>query len=417
MEFVRLCPACHSERPAQEMYCQNTIDDNACSWLLMNVTQTPKGGKILIEETPIVNISRHCTNGHEVQAGDFMCMECGADIEVLPAPEKSANAKQVDEYQIIKSVMAERTTKECFIVKDAADKEYFLTLYFENSEPDKGIYKVLDKMDTDHIATLIKTGDYNGRFFEVSERISGGSLDQLGYLDVDKIEKLVNEVGRAIHDLSEAGIRHRDICPKNLLLRNPESFDVVIIDYSSARLSDYDLDTDTPIELTRYTAPEAIIGGISPASDWWSLGMIVLEHITKGTFFEKINDKAFMIHLITRGVDIPPSIDARILLLLKGLLFRDPLKRWNWEQVNKWLKKEEVEVPLEHLTTSTEKEKKITLGSESYTNVAFFALAAAEEEHWEEGVVLFNSGSLASWVTEVLGNHKKAAAVRDLRNK
>ncbi|TDS14198.1 superfamily I DNA and/or RNA helicase [Maribacter caenipelagi] len=417
MEFVRLCPACHSERPVQEMYCQNTVDDTGCSWLLMNVTQTPKGGKIEIEESPIVKNARHCTNGHEVQAGDFMCMECGADIEVLPTPEKIAKAQQIDEYQIIKSVKAERTTKECFLVKDAADKEYFLTLYFENSEPDKSIYKVLEKMDTDHIATLIKTGDYNGRFFEVSELISDGSLDTLGYLPIDKIEKLVNEVGRAIHKLSEAGIRHRDICPKNLLLRDSASFDVVIIDYSSARLSDYDLDTDTPIELTRYTAPEAIIGGISPASDWWSLGMIVLDHITKGTFFEKINDKAFMIHLITRGVDIPSSIDARILLLLKGLLTRDPLKRWNWEQVDKWLKKEEVEVPVEQISTSTKKEKKITLGSADYTNVAFFALAAAEEEHWEEGVSLFNSGSLASWVTEVFGNDKKAAAVRNLRNK
>ncbi|MDF4204310.1 AAA domain-containing protein [Maribacter sp. SA7] len=417
MEFVRLCPACNSERPVQEMYCQNTVNDATCSWLLMNVTQTPKGGKVEIENTPVVQNARYCTNGHEVQPNDFMCMECSADIETLTTAHENTNTQQIDEYQIVKTVKAQRTTKECFIVKDAADKEYFLTLYFENSEPDKGLYKVLDKMDSDHIATLIKTGEWNGRFFEVSECIDGGSLDKLGYLELDKIEKLVDEVGRAIHDFSEAGIRHRDICPKNLLLRDSENFDVVIIDYSSARLSDYDLDTDTPIELTRYTAPEAIIGGVSPASDWWSLGMIVLEHITKGEFFENINDKAFMIHLITRGVDIPPTIDERILHLLKGLLYRDPVKRWNWEQVDKWLKNEKVLAPVEHLTTTTKKEKKITLGSESYTNVAFFALAAAEEEHWEEGLSLFNSGSLASWVSEVLGNDQKSAAVRDLRNK
>lgn len=364
MEFVRLCPACNSERPVQEMYCQNTVNDATCSWLLMNVTQTPKGGKVEIENTPVIQNARYCTNGHEVQPNDFMCMECGADIETLTTTHENNNTQQIDEYQIVKSVKTQRTTKECYLVKDAADKEYFLTLYFENSEPDKGIYKVLDKMDSDHIATLIKTGEWNGRFFEVSECIDGGSLDELGYLELDKIEKLVDEVGRAIHDFSEAGIRHRDICPKNLLLRDSENFDIVIIDYSSARLSDYDLDTDTPIELTRYTAPEAIIGGISPASDWWSLGMIVLEHITKGEFFENINDKAFMIHLITRGVDIPPTIDERILHLLKGLLYRDPVKRWNWEQVDKWLKNEEVLAPVEYLTTTTKKEKKITLGSE-----------------------------------------------------
>ena len=417
MEFVRICPACHSERPIQEMYCQNSVGETVCSWLLMNVTQTPKGGKVEILNEEVVNTRRYCTNGHEVELTDFMCMECGADIETQSVSDQTVANSKIDDYLIIQSVTTNRTTKECFIVKDEADQEYFLTLYHENSEPDKAIYNVLDKADSDHIAVLIKTGYWENRFFEVSELISGGSLDKLGYLEIDKIEKLVDEIGRAIHDLSEAGLRHRDICSENILLRDSESFDLVIIDYSSARLSDYDLDTDTPLELTRYTAPEAIIGGISPASDWWSLGMIVLEQTTRGTFFENINNKAFMIHLITRGVDIPASIDERLLLLLKGLLTRDPLKRWNWKQVDKWLKGEYVETFFEEDKTPSQKEKKIKLGSESYTNIAFFALAAAEEQNWEEGLSLFTSGSLGSWVSEILGNEEKSAAVRDLRNR
>ena len=417
MEFVRICPACHSERPIQEMYCQNSIGETICSWLLMNVTQTPKGGKVEIVTEEATNTTRYCTNGHEVQLADFMCMECGADIETQSKSDQTVKANKIDDYLIIQSVTTNRTTKECFIVKDETDKEYFLTLYHENSEPDKAIYNVLEQADSDHIAVLIKTGYWENRFFEVSERISGGSLEKLGYLEIDKIEKLVDEIGRAIHDLSEAGLRHRDICPENILLRDPKSFDLVIIDYSSARLSDYDLDTDTPLELTKYTAPEAIIGGISPASDWWSLGMIVLEQITRGTFFENINNKAFMIHLITRGVDIPSSIDERVLLLLRGLLTRDPLKRWNWKQVAKWLKGEYVEAFFEEAKTSAQKEKKIKLGSESHTNIAFFALAAAEEQHWDEGLSLFTSGSLGSWVGEIPENQEKAAAVRDLRNR
>jgi len=31
-----------------------------------------------------------------------------------------------------------------------------------------------------------------------------------------------------------------------------------------------------------YTAPEAILGGVAAASDWWSLGMILLEQVTRG---------------------------------------------------------------------------------------------------------------------------------------
>lgn len=417
MKYVRLCPACNSERPVTEMYCQNIIGDSTCSWLLMNVAQTPVGGRIEIKHETEESIKPFCENGHEVGEGDFMCMECGADILELTVKEKETN-KQIDAYTIVESIKISGATKECFLVKDSDGKRFFLTYYHENSEPDKAIYDVLHRADVDHIARLVKTGYWNNRFFEVSEHIQGGSLNDLEYIKENRIETLVNEIGRALRDFSEAGFRHRDLCPKNILIRDNKTFDLVIIDYSSARLSDYDLDTDTPLQLTRYTAPEAIIGGVSPASDWWSLGMIILEQITKGTFFQGINDKAFMIHLVTRGVQIPEGIDERILLLLKGLLCRDPLKRWHWEQVEKWLNKEYVAPPIEATIGVDQKnEKTIQLGDTSYTNVSYFALAAAEENNWEEGLALFTSGEISIWVKEILGEGKIAAIIRNLRSK
>ncbi len=417
MKYVRLCPACNNERPVTEMYCQNIIGNSPCSWLLMNVPQTPVGGRVEIQHEAKESIKRFCENGHEVGEDNFMCMECGADIQKLTVQEEET-IKQIDSYTIIESVEISGATKECFLVKDTDGKRFFLTYYHENSEPDKAIYDVLHRADVDHIAQLVKTGYCNNRFFEVSEHIQGGSLNDLGYIKENRIETLVNEISRALRDFSEAGFRHRNLCPKNILIRDNETFDLVIIDYSSARLSDYDLDTDTPLQLTRYTAPEAIIGGVSPASDWWSLGMIVLEQITKGTFFQGINDKAFMIHLVTRGVQIPEGIDERILLLLKGLLCRDPLKRWRWEQVEKWLNKEYVAPPMEvTIGVDHKNEKTIQLGDTFYTNVSYFALAAAEENNWEEGLALFTSGEISNWIKETLGEGKIAAIIRNLRSK
>ncbi|CAM1353141.1 protein kinase domain-containing protein [Tenacibaculum ascidiaceicola] len=417
MKYVRLCPACNNERPVTEMYCQNIIGNSPCSWLLMNVPQTPVGGRVEIQHEAEESIKRFCENGHEVGEDNFMCMECGADIQKLTVQEEET-IKQIDSYTIIESVEISGATKECFLVKDTDGKRFFLTYYHENSEPDKAIYDVLHRADVDHIAQLVKTGYCNNRFFEVSEHIQGGSLNDLGYIKENRIETLVNEISRALRDFSEAGFRHRNLCPKNILIRDNETFDLVIIDYSSARLSDYDLDTDTPLQLTRYTAPEAIIGGVSPASDWWSLGMIVLEQITKGTFFQGINDKAFMIHLVTRGVQIPEGIDERILLLLKGLLCRDPLKRWRWEQVEKWLNKEYVAPPTEvTIGVDHKNEKTIQLGDTFYTNVSYFALAAAEENNWEEGLALFTSGEISNWIKETLGEGKIAAIIRNLRSK
>jgi hypothetical protein len=45
--------------------------------------------------------------------------------------------------------------------------------------------------------------------------------------------------------------------------------DLVITGFGSARLSEFDLDIASPLETTRYMAPEAIAGGVAPASDWW----------------------------------------------------------------------------------------------------------------------------------------------------
>src|SRR5882672_3102266 len=63
-----------------------------------------------------------------------------------------------------------------------------------------------------------------------------------------------------------------------------------------------------PLELTRYSAPEAIVGAVSAASDWWSLGMIVLEQATAGRCFVDVNDRAFRLHVVTRGISLPDDL-------------------------------------------------------------------------------------------------------------
>ncbi len=415
MKYVRVCPSCQSQRPVHEMYCQNTIEERSCSWLLMSVKQTPIGGVVEVKVKD-KSVEKYCENGHEVGPDDFMCMECGADILDTPADVRKEEVQKIDTYTVVETIQVSSATKACFLVKNDLEQIYFLTLYHKDCEPDKVIYNVLQKSDTDHVAELIKTGVWEDRFFEVTERITGGSIKKLAYLEAAQIEKLVDEIGRALRDFSNSGIRHRDLNPNNILIREKDSFDLVVIDFSSARLSDYDLDTDTPLKLTRYTAPEAIIGGISPASDWWSLGMIILEQVTQGRFFQNINDKAFLIHLVTRGVQLPTDINERFLLLLKGLLCRDPLKRWNWTQVEKWLNKVYIASPeATESPIATKSEKTIKLGEEIYSNPSYFALSAAEESNWESGLATFTSGELSSWIDETVQDKKLTATIRNLR--
>jgi len=109
--------------------------------------------------------------------------------------------------------------------------------------------------------------------------------------------------------------------------------------------------------------------------------MIILEQATAGGCFQGVNEQAFRLHVVTRGIDIPTGLDADVRVLLRGLLARDPLKRWAAPQLFAWLKGEPVsaedmpERPVESGPT-------IALNERSYTSPDLFSLAAAGSDNW-----------------------------------
>ncbi|WP_237386623.1 protein kinase domain-containing protein [Xenorhabdus sp. Sc-CR9] len=102
----------------------------------------------------------------------------------------------------------------------------------------------------------------------------------------------------------------------------------MIIEFGSACLSEYDLDIVSPLDISRYSAPEILAGGVSAASDWWSLDIILLEQLTLGRCFEQIHTNAFLIQIMTHSVTIPDDLDENIRILLRGLLTRDRKQQW-----------------------------------------------------------------------------------------
>src|SRR5262249_54793374 len=129
-------------------------------------------------------------------------------------------------------------------------------------------------------------------------------------------------------------------------------------------------------------------------------GMIVLEQATGGHCFANINEKAFQIHVVTRGVEVPAGLDPPIRLLLRGLLARDPAKRWSWPQVRSWLADEPVEAPPEEPGREEPKGPTITLLGRAYTRPETFALAAAEAQNWDVGRDLTLRGAVATWLED-----------------
>jgi len=302
------------------------------------------------------------------------------------------------------------------VLREPGSREALLSLYREGFEPDPAVYEVLRRMPLDHIPELLATGRHEGRAYDVVELVTQGSLAQAGFIganDPNVLRRLAEELGHALADFTEQGLRHRDLRPDAILLRTPEPLDLVITDFGSARLSDFDLEAVAPLQLTRYSAPEAIVGTVSAASDWWSLGMIVLEQATAGRCFQGVNEQAFRLHVVTRGIDIPTELDADVRVLLRGLLVRDPHKRWAAPQLFAWLKGEPVSTE-DMPERPVESGPAIALNELSYTSPDLFSLAAAGADNWDTARDLATRGVVATWLSERKFDSRTVAEVRRL---
>jgi hypothetical protein len=423
-QLVRVCPQCGTERPALEILCENLLAHGPCQWPLSDEELRVPGEVVTREpETPVGTAQGlRCVNGHAIDAGDQLCLECGASITetastiTRPTPTAPGN---VGEWQLLERVPAADGPWERFVVEDAPrGRRALLTLYAAGAEPDPAVREVLRRMPRDHIPELLATGRHEGRAYEVFEHIDGGTLAHAGFFaagDPVGLRRMIDELGRALAGFAEVGLRHRDVRPTTILLRTREPLDLVVTDFGSARLSDFDLESVAPLGLTRYSAPEVIVGAVSAASDWWSLGMILLEQATGGACFTGVDDRAFQIHVVTRGVDVPAELEPSLRLLLRGLLARDPLKRWSWPQVQAWLAGEPVEAPEDGTASPVETAgPTLTLQRRAFSRPELFALAAAEAQNWEEARDLTLRGAVSTWLEERGVDPKVRAQVRRL---
>lgn len=146
-----------------------------------------------------------------------------------------------------------------------------------------------------------------------------------------------SDLDNSVRDRRLQALRHRDLRPEAFLLGGEDPSAVAICRFGQARLSNRDLDTAVPSELTRYMSPECLAGAVTPAADWWSFGIILLERLTRGACFAGVNDQAYLMSVVAHGVELAPDIPEDFAELLRGLLFRDRAKRWQWTEVEAWL--------------------------------------------------------------------------------
>ncbi|MBK5074687.1 DUF4011 domain-containing protein [Budviciaceae bacterium CWB-B4] len=428
--MMRFCPNCHTERALTEIFCEGHIDNHSCGWDLSSEPIHAEGWRPIaiisaedvaqeaVESIATPSAASHCQNGHLMEEGDLICMQCGADAATATSDNSDVSLSGSGEvadtdsvtcignWQVLRRINRNDSIRERYQAQHQQSGQHgVLTLYTYGAEPDPAIYEVIRRLPREHVPEIIETGRWNDRAWQVAEELTGGSLadsaTQGDFWQPDEISHIVRELGSALSSFSEHGLRHRDLRPANLLIRTRHPLDIVIIEFGSACLSEFDLDIVSPLEISRYSAPETLAGGVAAASDWWSLGIILLEQVTQGRCFENIHPHAFLIQVLANGITLPESLDANLRLLLRGLLTRDRHQRWQWPEVQAWLDGRPVAVADETLSVSGNQNFGITLNQQHYTQPAIFALAAARHQYWQEALELMQRGAITSWAQQV----------------
>ena len=250
-------------------------------------------------------------------------------------------------YQLIKQLEVFSAESDIFLIekrsaeKSPAGEKFILKHYRFGIKPKDEIIEILKSLPRNSVVEIAGhglTGD--GRFYEIQPYFPAGSLrDHLkktGRASEEFIKEFIESLNGCLYEIHSRNVIHRDIKPDNILIKSLTPLQLVLADFGISSVSETALHQTNMNRTISYSSPESMSGVISRATDYWSLGLIALELILNRHPFESIDDKTLIYWLATRPV---PGVERAGIFteLIKGLLTRNPDKRWGYNEIKSFL--------------------------------------------------------------------------------
>ena len=186
-------------------------------------------------------------------------------------------------------------------------------------------------------------GRPGGPAYLVTELVDGPTLAQqikTATLTEQQVARMGVALGNALAYIHERGIVHRDIKPANILMAGtdpvPKLADFgIAVTVGSTRLTMDGLTLGT----ANYLSPEQVCGqAVTPASDVYSLGLVLMEALTGDLAFPGNGLEAALARL-NRAPNVPRQAGRELRAVLGAMTARDPRLRPRAGQAARTLEK------------------------------------------------------------------------------
>lgn len=189
-----------------------------------------------------------------------------------------------------------------------------------------------------NVAGVFDHGEDEGRHFIVMELAAGRDLARVmreeGAFTPDRTVRIGTQIADALAHAHSAGLVHRDVKPHNVILDDTDR--VKVTDFGIARAAGESTLTATGSVLgsAHYISPEQASGThIGPASDIYSLGIVIYEMLTGALPFTGESALGVAMRHVNDDVptpsalnpDVPPPLDA----IVARATAKDPQDRFH----------------------------------------------------------------------------------------
>ena len=431
-KYVRICPVCATPNPAARLVCACGASLDAVDFSLAvpvaapqatGAEASPPAGEAV--PAAVTQLCPHADCGQPNPLGETRCLYCNRPLQAAASPPETQDSDARyrlptplrASHRLLEVLPTRGSEADLLLVETlppAKPEKRIVKLYRKGIQPDSALLERIAQAEARHVVRLYGHGQADGFAYELMEYCPHGNLRALlesGPLSRERIRLMVREIGAAIAEIHARRILHRDLKPENILLRTPQPLDLVLSDFGTASLHDATLVFTGVAHTARYAAPEALTGVLDEKADWWSLGMIVLEAAAGQHPFAGLSEQVIHHRLATASVDVRGVFDDDLRKLCRGLLLRDPQRRWGRNEVARWVNGD---VTLPDPGDDVRPAGPVIpyrIGQAQCVTAVELALALAK--NWVDAIKDLKRGAVASWLENQLHDHNLLRKLAD----